>query len=159
MIGQVRKPKIGTRSNLKNPSTVLPSSHRDKHFYLFNFLSNVNRAAYKCPTNFYPRSAPRPRKHNKGLALNLPLLYGYLFVEFVSRLSQDRPHLMKDRTIPRSSSCPAGAPARLPARAVAEANRQGQSAPACVPPPIGPQSSPSGSCSAQSLEERGRKIK
>ena len=47
MIGQVRKPKIGTRSNLKNPSTSLPSSHRDKHFYLFNFLFNLNRAPYK----------------------------------------------------------------------------------------------------------------
>ena len=64
MIGQVRKPKIGTRSNLKNPSTVSPSSHRDKHFYLLKLLSNVNRAAYKWFTQKSTRTArrhpPRP---------------------------------------------------------------------------------------------------
>ena len=65
--GDVRGRRPRTGSNFESLSTTAPSSHRDKHFYLLNFLSNVNRAAYKCRAEIYAQRAPRPRKASRLL--------------------------------------------------------------------------------------------
>ena len=59
MVGDLRGRKMRTGSNFKSPSTVLPRESRELQLLLFNFLSNLNRAAYKWSTEKWV-TAPAP---------------------------------------------------------------------------------------------------
>ena len=49
MVGDLRGRKMRTGSKIKNPRTTDKGESRELQLLLFNFLCNVNRAAYKCP--------------------------------------------------------------------------------------------------------------
>ena len=77
MVGDLRGRKMRTGSKIENLSTTPYGESRELHFFLFNFLCNVNRAAYKCRAEItrsaraasgvtYVRSDHRFKKHLFG---------------------------------------------------------------------------------------------
>ena len=61
MVDDLRGRRMRTGSKIENPSTVLPRESRELPFLLFNFLSNLNRAAYKWfhrKVGHVPRASP-----------------------------------------------------------------------------------------------------
>ena len=47
MVDDLRGRRMRTGSKIENPSTTQYAESRELHLLLFNFLSNLNRAAYK----------------------------------------------------------------------------------------------------------------
>ena len=56
MVGDLRGRKMRTGSNFENPSPSSGGESRELQLLLFNFLCNVNRAAYKCRAKIHPTS-------------------------------------------------------------------------------------------------------
>ena len=56
MVGDLRGRKMRTGSKIENPSTTPYAESRELHLLLFNFLSNINRAAYKWSAKILPTS-------------------------------------------------------------------------------------------------------
>ena len=71
MVGDLRGRKMRTGWKIENPSTSVHGESRELQLLLFNFLCNVNRAPYKWFPNFYPRSAPRPRRATEPKCLQV----------------------------------------------------------------------------------------
>ena len=61
MVGDLRGRKMRTGSKIENPSTSSCEESRELPFLLFNFLSNLNRAAYKwCAKKWVTSPGPPP---------------------------------------------------------------------------------------------------
>ena len=56
MVGDLRGRKMQTGSKIENPSTSVHGESRELQLLLFNFLCNVNRAAYKWAAKILPTS-------------------------------------------------------------------------------------------------------
>ena len=65
MVGDLRGRKMRTGSKIENPSTSLPRESRELQLLLFNFLCNLNRAAYKCSAEKWVTS-PAPAPYRPG---------------------------------------------------------------------------------------------
>ena len=57
MVDDLRGRRMRTGSKIENPSTSRYAESRELQLLLFNFLSNLNRAAYKWSTKTDPRLA------------------------------------------------------------------------------------------------------